>query len=363
MRGTFIILALSGLSACYFNTPTHSSESDDDAQDGLDAAVEDAAEADADVEFDAAAPEDASEPSCVCSGPTPFCVPDAGRCVECRENADCRSGSYCLAETGQCVGCLNAGHCASQPAASLCDMETHRCSPCRAGMDADCSSVSGAKLCNAGTCVQCTSERRDACAEDKAVCSAQFMCTGCSADAECQRFGKVCDEGSGRCVACTVDSEKTQCGSKSCNPATKQCTQTDRGSVSVCNKCLADSECKADHRCIELSFAGMSRGGYCMQRAAGCAVPFQATPIRRASLSGAAAEDYCGISEARTSCEAVLALQAAQACTDAAQCNAPGALCATINAGKACTYACETSFECPSGIACNGTGMDRYCGK
>jgi hypothetical protein len=362
MRRTFIILALSGLCACYFKTPTHSSEGDDE-EGGLDASAEDAAESDAEANASDAAEQEAGEAPCTCSAPAPFCVPDGGGCVECRDNADCRSGSYCLTDTGQCVGCLNANHCASQPAASVCDMETHRCSPCRPGMDADCSNVAGAKLCNAGTCVQCIGDRRDACGEDKAVCNAQFMCAGCSADGDCQRFGKVCDEASGRCVACTIDSEKAQCGTKSCNPASKQCTDTDRESVSVCNKCVADSECKADHRCIELSYGGASRGGYCMQRAGSCAPPFQAPAIRRASLSGAAAEDYCGIAESRTSCEAIMALQAAQACSEPTQCDAPGALCATINAGKACTYACETSFECPSGILCNGTAPDRYCGK
>jgi hypothetical protein len=360
MRRTLIIVALCGLASCYFKTPTHQNELDG-GNDPSDARDEDAeAEVDGDVPEDGAV----EAPRCMCSAPTPVCIPETDRCVECQSDSQCSSGSYCLVATGQCVACLNANHCANKATASVCDTEKHVCVPCRAGMDTDCSNVNGLNVCNAGTCVQCTADRRSACGEDKPLCSAQLTCTTCSTDLDCQRFGKVCDEASARCVGCTLDSEQAQCASKSCNPASKQCTQTERGSVALCNKCVADSECMAEQRCVELFFAGGSRGGYCMQRASACAPPFQAPPIHRASLSGAAAENYCGIAEQTASCEAILALQAALACNDATQCNAPGALCASVNRGvKACTYACETNFECPSSTPCGGSGMDKYCGR
>jgi len=358
MRRTFTMLALCGLAGCYFKTPTHRSERDDEP-DGVDAALDDAQVAE-DAQADASA-DDAEEPGCTCSAPTSICITETQRCVECQADGDCAGGMHCLLPAGQCVPCLSAGHCANLAAASVCDADTHRCVPCQ--KDTECDNVPDADVCNAGTCVQCTPDQRGACGEDKAVCNDQFRCVGCTADADCMRFGKVCDEPSGRCVSCTLDSEQGQCGAKSCNPQSKQCTDTTRGSVGPCRKCVADSECMTDHRCIELFFSGEARGGYCMKRAADCMPPFQATPIRRASLSGAAAEDYCGISETRTSCEAVLALSVAQTCSDAAQCNAPGALCASINSGKTCTYACESSLECPSGIPCGGTGSDKYCGR
>jgi hypothetical protein len=362
MRREFFIVVLSMLGGCYFRTPTYDNSELDDARDGADAHAQDAQ-----VEFDADALDagsDDADAGCACSAPTPKCLPETNRCVACLGDGDCAGGSFCLPATGQCVECLNASHCASRPSASLCDSETQRCVPCRTGMDADCASVSGLNVCNGGTCVQCAADRRTACGEDKAACSGQFMCSACSVDADCQRFGKVCDEANGRCVGCTLDSEKAQCGKKSCNPATKQCTQTDRESVPLCNKCVADSECEAEHRCVELSYAGSSRGGYCLRRAALCTPPFQAPPIRRASLSGAPAEDYCGIAEQRTTCEAVLALQAAQTCTDATQCNAPGAICASVNrGGNLCTYACDTNVECPSSAPCAGSGSDKYCGR
>jgi hypothetical protein len=357
MRQTFIIVALLGLTSCYFKTPTHRSELDGGEQS--DAGLEDAEIEEVDG-GDPSEDQDAQAPTCTCSAPTPVCITETQRCVECQVDGDCLSGSHCFAATGQCVACLNASHCANQATASVCDSELHRCVPCR--VDADCSNVPGLGVCNAGTCVQCTNDRFGACLEDKPVCNTQLMCAPCSADAHCQRFGKVCDEANARCVACTLDSEKAQCGSKSCNPASKQCTQTERASVALCNKCVADSECMPDHRCIALLFAGAPHGDYCMQRASMCAPPFQAPPINRASLSGAPAENYCGIVEQTTSCEAILAHQAAQPCSDAAQCNAAGALCANVNSGKACTYKCETSFECPTVTKCGGSGSDKYCG-
>jgi hypothetical protein len=361
MRRTFIMIALSGLFGCYLKTPTHDGELDGGSEQS------DASSQDAEVEIDADADNmedaDARAATCACSAPTRICLPETLRCVECQRDSDCGNGAHCLTASGQCVECLDASHCANRATASVCEPTLHRCSPCRT--DADCSNVDGLRVCNAGSCVQCAGERRSACGEDKPACNAQLTCAVCTADADCQRFGKVCDEASARCVACTLDSEKAQCGTKSCDPMTKQCTQTERASVALCNRCVADSECMADQRCIDLSFAGSPRGGYCMQRISACAPPFQAPPLNRVSRSGAALDDYCGIVEQRTSCEAILALQATQSCSEASQCNAPGAFCASLNGGiaKTCTYACETNFECPDTIPCRGTGTDKYCGR
>jgi hypothetical protein len=139
-------------------------------------------------------------------------------------------------------------------------------------------------------------------------------------------------------------------------------------SIDVCGRCVADSECKQDHRCIPMNFGGASRGGYCMQRiTGGCSRPFGAAPIKRASLSGAAAEAYCGISEDKTSCEAVLALLLGRVCADgqASQCGAEGAVCGNVNHATPprCSYACETSIDCPANIPCPVSGTDKFCGK
>lgn len=196
---------------------------------------------------------------------------------------------------------------------------------------------------------------------------ASVSCEACKADADCQRFGMMCDEAAGTCVACTIDSEAVQCGGKSCNPVTHDCTQTDRASIDVCGRCVADSECKSDHRCIPMNFRGASRGGYCMKPlSSGCSQPF-GVPIKRASLSGAASENYCGINEGSTSCEAVLALLLDRVCADgqASQCGAEGAVCGNVNGltPPRCSYACEGLIVCPETIPCPLSGTDRYCGK
>jgi hypothetical protein len=342
--------------------PIESDGSDDrDAASELDAGLADAALAGDDAQTEAG-------PSCSCTDPeAPICIEATALCVQCLEARDCAVGEYCLVATGDCVGCLEASHCAGQASASYCDPAANACTACRDGIDADCSNVPGLGVCQAGTCVQCAGTRRDACGETAAACSTSFKCERCKADADCQRFQKVCDEPTGQCVSCTVDSEATQCGGKSCNPATHTCTQTDRASVDLCSTCVADSECKADHRCIPMNFKGAARGGYCMKRlSSGCSRPFGATLIKRASLSGAAAEDYCGIAEASTSCEAVLALLLDRGCVDgqASQCGAEGAVCGDVSGfTRRCSYTCETSSDCPANSPCPVAGMDRYCGK
>lgn len=334
------------------------SDDDRDAEPDLDG---DGAEVEEDAHADAG-------PRCSCTdAAAPICIEATGACVQCRNALDCAPGEHCLVATGQCVGCLDVSHCAGRASASFCEPATNECSGCRDGVDGDCNNVPGLNVCQLGTCVQCAGTRRAACGETAAACGASFSCEGCKADADCQRFSKVCDEATGSCVACTVDSEAAQCGGKSCNPATHACTQTDRASVELCSRCVADSECKPDHRCIPMNFQGASRGGYCMKRVTGgCSPPF-GVPIKRASLSGAAAEDYCGISEGKTSCEAVLALRSDRVCADgqASQCGAEGAVCGNVNhlTPPRCSYACDVSAECPAPFPCPMSGMDKYCGK
>jgi hypothetical protein len=295
------------------------------------------------------------------------CQPSSNTCVECLGETDCTGGKHCLVAAGQCVACTGPEHCAGKATASYCDPGTHMCTNCRAGMDTDCANVPGLNVCQAGTCVQCAGAKRDACAtEDKPACSATtFTCDTCKADSDCTRFNKVCDEASARCVACTIDSEAARCGTRSCNPATFSCTQTNRGSLDVCLSCVADSECKSDQRCIALNFGSEPQGGFCMRRqSAACAEPY-GIPITRTSLSKAASATYCGFSEQRTSCDAIRALQTNQQCSGgASDCDAAGAVCGTVGTlVQRCTYACTGSAECPTFAPCPTTGMNPYCGK
>lgn len=278
--------------------------------------------------------------------------------------------SICLLDEDDrftCVECTEARNpCPTERPA--CGPE-HTCVECTPIDLGKCGGEKPVCLVGGAVCVECNESAE--CPEDRPACTAANACGGCTADAQCERFGKVCDEFTGRCEGCTVDSEAMQCGANSCNPATKACTQTARGSVTQCKSCVADSECEPNHRCVEMFFgAGPSRtalGGRCMKRlAAGCAPPYGSSPIRRASLSGAPAEDYCGISEARTSCDAILDLVRGKTCPggDDASCGAPGGVCRRVNGvADLCTYPCENNLECPTNAACPDNGADRHCGK
>jgi hypothetical protein len=219
----------------------------------------------------------------------------------------------------------------------------------------------------------CKSEQQPACGADR-------KCTACKEDADCSRFGKVCDAKSSACVQCRPETEEADCRAEracdprsqdcagtACDPKLLTCTNRGRGSVALCDACVSDSECSADHRCIPMTHGadGMRKelGGFCLKIAmTGCMEPFRAAAITRSSLSGAAAAAYCGINEAVTSCAAIQALRADRDCTVASDCEAAGARCESVAFGttKTCTYACSSDRDCPSDVPCGLQSM--YCG-
>jgi hypothetical protein len=182
-------------------------------------------------------------------------------------------------------------------------------------------------------------------------------------------------------VQCTVATEAL-CAGNSCNPATKTCTTTPIGTKSDCEPCVADSECvggdQADPemRCVPMTYAGVPRpGGFCLRRLAKtCERPFSIR-ITQASLSGASREDFCGINEQTTKCEAILDLLRSSTCpgmTDSEcgcqrnqQKNCVGAgetgLCRMVGAlSNRCTYRCGIRDDCPEGLTCSATSP-KYC--
>jgi hypothetical protein len=250
-----------------------------------------------------------------CSVDLPACVD--GSCARCRDAGDCESfaGTPVCDDEGACVGCLADSDC-TDPSAARCDMATQECVPCDA--PSQCEGT-GLTLCAEGTCVECTTE------------------------------------------------DETPCGDFSCDPADNTCTTTQRGTVSRCGACVADSECGlADDRCVPMEFMGEPReGGYCLKRGAtGCVQPYNSPTPERASLSGAAPEAYCGILEDRTTCEAVLDLIASTSCATAEDCGAEGvadARCESVNmTPNKCTYDCGVAADCPSSTICGAAGA--YCG-
>jgi hypothetical protein len=199
-------------------------------------------------------------------------------------------------------------------------------------------------------------------------------CVSCLLDADCKDIaGKgVCS--SGTCVQCTPTNEKA-CNNdlNSCNPKTKECTTTAKGSVDVCKACLADSECVGGNlaapisRCVPMTFGptAVAHGNYCLQRRASqaCAPPL-AVLVSAVSASGTPAEDYCGLSQSTTTCEAVLDMKASKVCPtgDDDQCGMGlGGVCklSSSTSDYRCTIPCSETVQCTSVRTCSGTPS--YC--
>lgn len=249
------------------------------------------------------------------------CVPKPVPCGGCEAPTP-----VCDEASDTCVGCLQNTDC-QEPTASLCD-SNHSCQPC--GADADCAHLGDLNLCI-----------------------------------------------DGRCGECTLATEADQCGDTSCNPATLECTDTERASVDICQSCVADSECDDDGAyCVPMRFSPEDEdvtelGGFCLKEepAEPCPIPYR-TGIQRTTLSGLEGKTFCGVAEPLTTCRAVLDLIEEvdpKVCGTDTQCGVTDlddGLCRQISGlgtGTFCTYACQAADQCPGGKPCPGGGG--YCGQ
>ncbi len=254
-----------------------------------------------------------------------------------------------------------------------------------AGCDLPANCPANAPFCNsARQCVQCLADS-DCTNVAKSACRSG-VCTACDSDNQCQQFSatsaraatKICktppnDAGAamGVCVQCTVGNE-SPCGDKSCNPATNQCTNTAVGTVDYCHACVADSECTGGNqanptaRCVLMNYGTAPRGNYCLPigtTVGSCPPPFGVLKSTTISISGAAAQSYCGINESTTTCEAVQDLISLKGCSVAADCgcingisgsNCAGGTCpATGTIANTCTIGCAVPAQCPSTLTCS----------
>jgi hypothetical protein len=183
----------------------------------------------------------------------------------------------------------------------------------------------------------------------------------------------TCQPGTPGCVQCRPETEEADCRAlKSCDPATEDCpggacdpklstcARKLRGTLGICEPCVSDSECVADHRCIPMTFGeGAEKkelGGFCLKRmATGCARPYASAIRNRESLSGYPAELYCGIQERIISCGAVRAFREGRPCdgTDES-CGALGAICGGQAPQQWCTYGCYVGGDCANSYSCDG---------
>jgi hypothetical protein len=202
------------------------------------------------------------------------------------------------------------------------------------------------------------------------------ICEPCLEDVDCAGIDGLsrCDAEQGLCVQCAPATEAMDCGERSCDPASRSCSDIVRGSRAECEACVSDSDCMEEFMCVPMQFGNVPlRGGFCLQGTGTgqCAQPFAfPLPDARESLSGAAPALYCGVNEDLTSCGAVLALVDNAPCDDDFDCTAPGGICREVGLlGLRCTYECGFANEClpggGSGSTCgdaNGTAEEDYCG-
>jgi hypothetical protein len=187
------------------------------------------------------------------------------------------------------------------------------------------------------------------------------ICGACQVKDDCSHItGKTaCD--AGVCKQCSKDDDSA-CGANSCDLATNTCTNTPKGSVGRCGACVADSECDATtgYRCINLSFGGAPRGGFCLQQAdevggGACPLPYRVS-VSGVSVSGAASEPYCGINQNLTTCEAVLNMLGDKECSNDDVCGAMGlndGKCLTFPVvGQKCTIECGGNNDCRNDLVC-----------
>ncbi len=286
----------------------------------------------------------------------------ANRCVGCTRSADCNGNAVC--DDGLCVECAGHSDCL-EPERSRCDA-TRRCVSC--GDEPECAHHGTLPICLSGTCVECAGS--DECNDPaRPFCGSLGACEGCQRKDDCAHLGATteCDTSSGACVACTVATEATNCGSDACDPVGLVCTGITRGTRQQCQSCLADSECATGHACIAMTFRGADRaGGYCLRQNSTCERPFRHRTTAM-SRSGAASAQYCGVDQTRTTCEAVNALVSGQGCAAGldSECGAPSdsdGLCRTVGTVvRSCSYECQNALDCPNGMVCSAIVTPNHC--
>jgi len=265
----------------------------------------------------------------------------------------------------QCVACTadELGYCTGQ--GLICDTESMTCIACT--LDEECTDPTAAR-CNDEMCTAC---------DDRRQCDNVDGLPG---------VDNACND-EGVCVDCTPESETETCpGFNACNPQTEKCTNVQVGRLVVCEECVSDSQCGDDgdesdaFRCVPMYYPNQETrfpnadAGFCLKSielGGSCTNPFR-IPLTRTSLSGAEADEYCGINEDLATCPAVRALVDDVDCDPGngdADCPQPSGLCRELpGMTNNCTYLCSDIVECKSppapGSTCgsSGSGGDDYCG-
>ena len=266
-----------------------------------------------------------------------------GTCALCNLDADCSLivGQSACAPGQGCVECTDNAHCASSAGRPFC--KTANISEAAGGLPAN-------------TCVECVSNT-DCTNPDASQCQ-NNQCVPCSVDAECAHIDStpnaaggtplnVCDAGS--CVQCT-GLRREACGANVCDSLTRQCTAFAAGGADLCEPCLSDAHCDPDARCILQTLGAQSIGYACFPVQApgqfACPTRGFAGQATIASMD-TPSQDVC--LQRATSCSAYLNYEAGTTCDpegDDATCGPSG----TCGAMGRCTISCDGISDCISGM-------------
>lgn len=282
---------------------------------------------------------------------------------DCEENADCSFG-VCQKPEGLCQCPIGEHRCGDR---CLSDIDTKFCGGCTACPtdsrgENSCSPTGECEVkceppfqpCSGQNCpracVGCTDNAN--CSTAAPICL-DNECTACKSNDDCQAFPqKICNAGS--CVQCTPTSPSA-CSGNSCNPATFSCTQTKIRSRGDCQTCVSDSECPLDYGCVKMKFVGAELdGGYCLEKEPdqGCRRPFPVLTTKE-SLSTGLSTEYCGIRERLMTCKSYTDF--GKKCENASDCgleNFNDAQCRPVLGIDRCTYDCTLDDDCTGSSFC-----------
>jgi hypothetical protein len=290
-----------------------------------------------------------------CAGDATLSRCQNGTCAVCIDDTAC--GAFpglnaCKAGVG-CVECVDAGDCTGNPDGPVCKTtagagaaEINTCVQCQTNVD--CQSP-GASVCSNNVCVACTADSPDDGIDE--ACR-HIDSNGATAGGTPLR---VCD--SGTCVQCTGP-RRADCNPNVCNSLTKACTAFPVGSAELCETCVSDAHCAATERCATQLFGATNLGSFCFPIGTGGAgTTCNLTPYSQLAVSttiDGVSANLCTLR--RTTC-AGLADVASQSCDADADCGEAGqddGRCDTVS--ETCSVPCTGNVDCfdPGANSCLG---------
>jgi hypothetical protein len=290
---------------------------------------------------------------------------DASRA--CSRNADC-SATTPRCSGGACGLCKSNADCSGRVDAPVCDIASGACVLCTPARPDACAAKG--KVCKegGGSCVGCNTN--DDCFENAPHCGSSNECVQCVVDADCGKFGKVCD--AGQCVQCT--GKKTQwCNGTVCDSKARICAVgVTPASADLCEACISDQQCgaSAPALCMPTNFSGTDLGYFCQPKLVvgeTCALdhrPYVVTALDTAQaplLSIDGSSGSCRLDKTTCAALADFRNKSCAGAGDSSVCgvaNLNDGACAKVPAQDAylCTTPCGSSADCSTGSSCPSGG-------